>query len=440
MPLKSAITALAITPDRKFLLVGTAGGMVYRYSSSLHPIGDGRKYPLPIAALRPLGDGTIYQIGTSEGLSSSALGSEHYPTRDRVHWIVPLANNGFAANEGPGRVVIWDGRWRQLFTEDVGDLRAAAATLDGKAFFTGGEDGIIRSWELPNDLVTRAVWTGSPITAIAVDPDANRVTVSQSRLLRDYFGGSRETAQAAGDHGFVVLRFRKDASALGVEFQGRTVVVRDPSIPSLRPVARFDLPNGAAPVTADLSTDGARLAIGDDRGRVIVWAIPTWERMAVIDCGHKGRVERVALADDGRSVAVPTPTGILINRIDDPRISVIVEGDDQAVFRFLPDGERLVSADRSGIVRIWQVAEGREEAAYYGHVGRVTSVGVSPDGRTIVSGSVVGEVKFWDVRTGQELISIRRHSGPVTLIEFAQNGKLLVTGGSGQVAFWQAGD
>ena len=157
MPLKSAITALAITPDRKFLLVGTAGGMVYRYSSSLHPIGDGRKYPLPIAALRPLGDGTIYQIGTSEGLSSSALGSEHYPTRDRVHWIVPLANNGFAANEGPGRVVIWDGRWRQLFTEDVGDLRAAAATLDGKAFFTGGEDGIIRSWELPNDLVTRGL-------------------------------------------------------------------------------------------------------------------------------------------------------------------------------------------------------------------------------------------------------------------------------------------
>ena len=124
--------------------------------------------------------------------------------------------------------------------------------------------------------------------------------------------------------------------------------------------------------------------------------------------------------------------------IADETIRVSVPADDQTVFRFLSGGDRLATAGRGGAIRVWAIPSGREEMTLFGHVGRVTGLGVSPDGRTLVSGGGNGEVKFWDSRTGQELISQRRHTGPVTVIEFAASGRLLVTGGTGQVAVWEA--
>jgi WD40 repeat protein len=181
------------------------------------------------------------------------------------------------------------------------------------------------------------------------------------------------------------------------------------------------------------------VAVGDDRGRVFVWNIQARTLLATMDCGQRGRVARVALSEDGKRVAAPTLNGILLGVVEEPATRITVAGDNQAVFRFLPGGDRFISGDRSGSVRVW-LTDGSEESTFYGHVGRVTGLGVSPDGRIVVSGDASGEVKFWDVRSGQELITLRRHLGPVTTIEFAQNGKLLVTGGDGQVAFWEAGE
>jgi WD40 repeat protein len=109
---------------------------------------------------------------------------------------------------------------------------------------------------------------------------------------------------------------------------------------------------------------------------------------------------------------------------------------EHAVFRILP-GDRLATAGRDGVVRVWNLA-GHEDLTLYGHVGRVTGLGVLPDGRTLVSGGATGEVKFWDLRTGVELFSLRRHSTAVTVIEFAGNARVLVTGGDGQFAVWDA--
>ena len=231
-----------------------------------------------------------------------------------------------------------------------------------------------------------------------------------------------------------------DGPAQGVEFVDRSVVVRDPAVASSAPVARFELLDGASPVSAYLSGDGTRLAVGDDRGRVTVWTIAGGARVASIDCGTRSRIDLVVLSDDGKRVAARTGSGILICAVDDPASRVKVTGDAQVVFRFVPTGTRLVSGDRDGIVRVWSVDDGSEVVALLGHVGRITGVGVSPDGRTIVSGGAIGDVKFWDLRTSRELMSFHRHSEPVTFIEFAQNGKLLVTGGGSQIALWEAAD
>ena len=191
---------------------------------------------------------------------------------------------------------------------------------------------------------------------------------------------------------------------------------------------------------AHLAADGSRLAVGDDRGRVLIWTVAPVARVGLIDSGSGDRIDQVVLSNDGKRLAARTRNGILICSADDPKSRVTVPADEQAVFRFVPGGTRLVGGDRGGIVRVWSSEDGREEGAFYGHVGRIAGIGISPDGRTIVSGGATGEVKFWDLRTGQELMSFNRLSEPVTIIEFAQNGKLLVTGGGGQIGFWEAVD
>jgi WD40 repeat protein len=217
---------------------------------------------------------------------------------------------------------------------------------------------------------------------------------------------------------------------------GSTMMVHDFTGRTLVRQFRVQIPNNRNATTATLLQDGSRFAVGDDAGRVTVWSATNQTPLATIDTGTRNPVTRVALTDDGHHVAAPTPTGIGVWAVSGGQLMAQVDVDDQLVFRFLSN-DRLVTAGRDGVVRVWTL-NGREELSLFGHVGRVTGLGVSPDGRTLVSGSATGEVKFWDVRTGQELLGLRRHSTPVTVIEFAPGGRVLVTGGEGQLAVWDA--
>jgi WD40 repeat protein len=443
LPAMDSISCLALRNGDREVLVGTTGGKVLRYSSGLVPIGEGEVFSGPITAIAPASPGGGFAIGWGGNAlvgTFPLLRRLPIPTTDRVAWVSALPNGGLAANEGAGRVVLVNNHRFSLSTGDVGRVTCGVATRDGEVLFTGGEDGIIRSWQPRTDTFLRSVRVGVDARAIAIDPDGLRLMVSSPAFITDYVGSPRETRMAGPDRGFVALRIPAEGPAWGVEFRGRSVIVRNPAVASAPPTLLANLPDETTPVSAHISDDGNRLAVGDDRGRVIVWSLAKPAEPVLINLGTNERIERVALSLDGKRIAALTRGGIVICSVDEPAGRVTVPGDEHAVFRFLPTGLRLAIGDRSGVVRVWSVDDAREEAAYFGHVGRVTGIGISPDGRTIVSGGATGEVRFWDTRTGQELMGFTRHSEPVTVIEFARNGKWLVTGGPTQIGVWEAAD
>lgn len=443
------VTAVACAADTAGVLVGTKGGKVVSYSSALGDEYRVEDRPRGVTALaaRPHGG---YSIGFADGHGQRS-GAGAIPRRQEwndgthVDWIAS-SPRGVVSNGAPGWVrfdywgsvgkgappveTLFNSSPGELATGDIGAVRAGAFSLDGKTLFTAGTDGVIRSWSGPAESAKWVYPSGEPFL-VAVHPTGGDFVVHgrydclRANTLKPTPGGA-----------FAAVRIHADGTHRAVAFDGRAAVVyagKGAAEERLRVKPADD----RTPTAAALTPDGARLAVGDDAGRVGVWAVADGKSLGTIDTGLRRPVRDVILTEGGRYVAARTATGVGVWLVATAELLGTIPADEQAAFRFLPEGDRIAVAGRDGVVRVWTVS-GREQMSLFGHVGRVTALGASLDGRTLVSGCATGEVKFWDLRTGQELFGQRRHSVAVTVIEFAADGKLLVTGGDGQVAVWDA--
>lgn len=74
-----------------------------------------------------------------------------------------------------------------------------------------------------------------------------------------------------------------------------------------------------------------------------------------------------------------------------------------ACVAFNPDGSRIATAPQSptgGAIRLWDAATGRELGKLEGHAAEFHGLAFGPAGETLVSGDKAGNVRRWDVKTG----------------------------------------
>jgi len=60
-----------------------------------------------------------------------------------------------------------------------------------------------------------------------------------------------------------------------------------------------------------------------------------------------------------------------------------------------PDGRRLLTGHQDRMVRLWDVATGKELQRFEGHTGAVQCVAFSTDGGRAVSGGSDNTVRVW---------------------------------------------
>lgn len=116
---------------------------------------------------------------------------------------------------------------------------------------------------------------------------------------------------------------------------------------------------------------------------------------------------------------------------------------------FSPDGLKLATSGTDKLIRIWEVASGKELATLAGHTAFTllgNTIAYSPDGKTLVSGDMDGGIKLWDVAAGKELRSFTDQAdgvqGPnaVRSVAFSPDGKRFATGyESRHLTLWEAG-
>src|SRR5262249_28881397 len=96
---------------------------------------------------------------------------------------------------------------------------------------------------------------------------------------------------------------------------------------------------------------------------------------------------------------------------------------------FSPDGRRVVTAGRNGLVTVWDIAEDRPVFWLKGHTRAVKTAALSPDGRYIVTASVDRTARLWAAVPGQELPSCSPllHTHEVLHAQFSADGQWVIT-------------
>jgi serine/threonine-protein kinase len=205
------------------------------------------------------------------------------------------------------------------------------------------------------------------------------------------------------------------------------------------------------PVAAALAPGGKFLAASfwkpDKDGGKPAAQLKVWE----LDKGEEKmsqtgppQVPRLALAPDGRTLAVAADKEVRLLDVDEGKEKGVLKGHEGQVqsLAFAPDGATLASAagvtrDKSAAteVKLWKV-DNDQARSTFSLPGQAGALAVGPEGRFLAVGLMRGgtsDVRLWrvaDAREPNEVHTLGGYAAPVAALAFDPAGKILATAGS----------
>jgi WD40 repeat protein/serine/threonine protein kinase len=120
-------------------------------------------------------------------------------------------------------------------------------------------------------------------------------------------------------------------------------------------------------------------------------------------------------------------------------VSVLRHASPGQCVAFSPDGERLASGNLEGVVKVWDLRNGREIASWRAHGDQVYGLAFRPDGRALASASLDETVKVWETATWKQRLTFHGHPGGVCSVAFSPDGSQLASAGFDKlVKTWDA--
>jgi WD40 repeat protein len=108
---------------------------------------------------------------------------------------------------------------------------------------------------------------------------------------------------------------------------------------------------------------------------------------------------------------------------------------------FDPDARRLAVGGADNVLRVFEVASGKEELRIEQHADWILGLAFSPESMRIASASRDKTARLFDSKTGELEETYVGHGQPIFTVVFSAKGQLVLTGGRDKVIHaWQAKD
>jgi WD40 repeat protein len=196
-----------------------------------------------------------------------------------------------------------------------------------------------------------------------------------------------------------------------------------------------------------VSLDGKWLATGSDDGTVVLWAVSDeglkYARL-VVDSGPL--VRGLSFGPDSSLLAIARDDGMVrLYDLREGRVLHAFKANSRAVrcVEFSPDGLSLATGADDGTISLWDLngnlltRYGDSECAGFRHDAAVWGVRFHPDGKHLASCSQDHHIKLWDLQLGREERTLSGHTSWVLDIQFNSDGSLLASGSEdGTARLW----
>jgi WD40 repeat protein/tRNA A-37 threonylcarbamoyl transferase component Bud32 len=199
-----------------------------------------------------------------------------------------------------------------------------------------------------------------------------------------------------------------------------------------------------AGVVYRIATDHGDIVIESDNPDVQVLVKQDGKIVEILDAKSKQKVTlnsgeyTLSLNGDADGLKVEMPPTLVLRRGDKQIVIIkrVPSGEiahwkahnRETVLALDPAGKILASAGEDGMMRLWNVTDGKELRGWQGHTGQVLSLAFSPDGKTLASGGFDHAVKWWERETGRLQGSVEFEATSPWPLCFAADGKSLFAG------------
>jgi tetratricopeptide (TPR) repeat protein len=290
-------------------------------------------------------------------------------------------------------------------------VKGVTFTRDGQRAISAGYDGLLCWWDVATGRLLRSVGRDdSPLLGVAVSHDGQTLAaIARTGItLRD------------AESGRLVRKLPRFANAWWVAFSpddqlvaagGQSGAIKCWNTATGTEAAGFEtLPNAVYLDGLAFSHDGRSLVAVYHGGGLFVWDVETGkvaQQLRQLMWAADVRVRGVARSPQPPLFAAGIGQTVEVWDIEQRRLVHTLRGHNADVYclTYSPDGSRIVSGDKNGVVKVWNADTGEHLLSFQAHQGHallstfegyIQSLAVSPDGKTIVSAGGDTLVKLWE--------------------------------------------
>lgn len=397
-------TAMALSPDSKYILVGDLDGTTHLVEAASGKELYTLKANNTVLSLDFSPDGKTILV-SSQDQQVTLYDRE---TGQEIH-----------------RISLTDYAWTAKFSPD------------GKHVLTGSDKGPVRVWEIPPH-PHLSVFTGHTgiVNSVAFSPDGELLATGGQDGLRLWDKRTGQLVHHFADAGWVAYgtAFSSNGRRLLSGNLDGTATLWD--VAGGRAERQFSHPFGFQVYDAEISPDGRSILTAGvvanslEGSGMFVWGIQTGDKKLQIDTGGTP-INQATFSPDGQYIVGGIGNEPLARMWDAKTGNLVREFKGHsgwvAGVAFSADGKYLATASNDNTARLWDVQTGQELRQFTGHIEAVFAVAFSPDGKTLLTASLDGTARLWDVQTGQELRRMAGHAAGVEYAVFSPDGKFIAT-------------